>query len=244
MRHLVKHEPRSSVLEVVLDPGEAITAETHAMIARSPTVRLDVQPGGATGARDGSHRAGERRSVGLLSWLTAIVLAVIRRLTGGATFLTSRVSAPHGGWVWLAPPRNGGIRHVVFRDEAMVLSAGAFVASAGEITLAVRGGGLGAALARRGPLLIEASGRGDLWVAGYGAIEEISCDGSLLVDSEHLVGFDASLEMKIRGESARHLGRAGPGEGAACELSGRGRILLQTRATGALVDWLAPLLPP
>jgi uncharacterized protein (AIM24 family) len=40
------------------------------------------------------------------------------------------------------------------------------------------------------------------------------------------------------------LGFLASGEGIVCEFQGQGRILIQTRNTGALVDWLTPMLPP
>ncbi|WP_437894401.1 TIGR00266 family protein [Sorangium sp. So ce124] len=231
MQHRTKHEPSSSLLEVSLDPGEALLAEAGAMVARSPSLRTEV-------------RLNAGRGAGLLGRLKAFLVALLRKLAGGETFFVSWIEAPEGGWVWLAPPLSGGIKHVRLQGEMLLFSAGSYLASAGDVDVKVRWGGLRAILAREGVFFIEASGVGDLWITSYGAIEELPCDGSLVVDSGHLVGFDASLALKIRSPGGGLTGLMVSGEGVVCELSGRGRVLIQSRSAGALVGWLAPLLPP
>ncbi|KYF54266.1 hypothetical protein BE04_30670 [Sorangium cellulosum] len=231
MQHRTKHEPSSALLEVSLDPGEALLAEAGAMVARSPRLRTVV-------------RLNAGRGAGLFGRLKALVVALLRKLAGGETFFVDHIEAPEGGWVWLAPPLSGRVKHVPLRGETMLFSAGAYLASAGDIDVKVRWGGLRAVLAREGVFFIEASGVGDLWITSYGAIEELPCDGSLIVDGGHLVGFDASLALKIRSPGGGLMGLMVSGEGVVCEFTGRGRVLIQSRSAGALVGWLAPLLPP
>ncbi len=86
--------------------------------------------------------------------------------------------------MWLAPPLSGGIKHVRLQGETVLFGAGSYLASAGDVDVKVRWGGLRAILAREGVFFIEASGVGDLWITSYGAIEELPCDGTLVVDSE------------------------------------------------------------
>ncbi|WP_437479175.1 TIGR00266 family protein [Sorangium sp. So ce1014] len=232
MQHRTKHEPSSSLLEVTLDPGEALLAEAGAMVARSPSLRTVV-------------RLNAGRGAGLLGRLKAFVIALLRKLSGGETFFVNHIEAPEGGgWVWLAPPLSGRVRHVPLQGETMLFSAGSYLASAGDIDVRVRWGGLRAVLAREGVFFIEASGVGDLWITSYGAIEELVCDGSLLVDGGHLVGFDASLALELRSPGGGLMGLMVSGEGVVCEFTGRGRVLIQSRSADALVGWLAPLLPP
>ncbi|WP_437285613.1 TIGR00266 family protein [Sorangium sp. So ce406] len=231
MQHRTKHEPSSALLEVQLDPGEALTAEAGAMVARSPSLRTEV-------------RLNAGRGAGFFGRLKALFIALLRKFAGGETFFVNRIEAPEGGWLWLAPPLSGRVKHVALRGETMLFSAGSYLASAGDIDVKVRWGGLRGVLAREGIFFIEASGIGDLWITSYGAIEELPCDGSLVVDGGHLVGFDASLALKIRSPGGGLMGLVLSGEGVVCELTGRGRVLIQSRSAGALVGWLAPLLPP
>ncbi len=217
MEHTVKHGPSASMLQIDLGPGEEVRAAVGAMVARSAGVRMDVRPAG-------------RRSAGPLATLLGLLAAALRKLLGGSAFLVNRFSSRARGWVWLAPAMSGGVQHVPLRGSAMIFRARSFLASAGDVDLAVQSGRGLAELAEEGSLL-RASGSGDVWVSSYGALEEIECDGACLVDGGHVVGFDAALGITVR-------------RGGACELTGRGRVLVQARSAEALVGWLSPLLPP
>ena len=81
-------------------------------------------------------------------------------------------------------------------------------------------------------------------MTSYGAIDEIQCNGSYIVDNGHIVGFDSSLNFKIKSAGGGMLGFLASGEGLVCEFQGQGKILIQSRNTSALVDWLTPMLPP
>ena len=183
------------------------------------------------------------RKAGFFGKLKALFIAFIRKMVGGETFFVNHFSAPQGGWVWLAPAMSGSIRHIPMQGNSMIFSAGAYLAHMGEIDLKMRWGGLRAILAKEGAFFIEAGGVGDLWVNSYGAVDEIQCNGSYIVDNGHIVGFDSSLTFKIRSAGGGLMGFMASGEGLVCEFTGQGRILIQSRNTGALVSWLTPMLP-
>lgn len=230
MQHIVKHEPTFSMLEVQVAPGEVLIAEAGAMVARASHLDMAVK-----------LNAG--RKAGFFGKLKAVLIAFIRKLIGGETFFVNHFSSPQGGWVWLAPSLSGGIQHIPLQGQSMLFSSGAYLASAGEVDLKMRFGGLRALLAKEGAFFIECSGQGDLWVNSYGAIDEVQCNGSYIVDNGHIVGFDSSLDFKIRTPGGGAMGFLGSGEGLVCEFQGQGRILIQSRNLGALVGWLSPMLP-
>lgn len=230
MQHIVKYEPSFSMLQIGLAPGEVLVAEAGAMVARSSDLGMEVK-----------LNAG--RNPGFFGKLKAICIALLRKMAGGETFFVNHFSSVQGGWVWLAPALSGGIKHIPLQGSSMLFSAGAFLASAGDVDLKMRWGGLRGILAKEGAFFVEASGAGDLWVSSYGAVDEIMCDGSYIVDNGHIVGFDASLDFKIRSAGGGVMGFMASGEGLVCEFTGRGRILIQSRNTGALVSWLTRLLP-
>jgi uncharacterized protein (TIGR00266 family) len=230
MRQLIKHEPTFSLLEVSLDPAEVLIAEAGAMVARDQGVTMEVRLNAGPGA-------------GFFGRMKALFVALVRKLVGGETFFVNHYTAPRGGWVWLAPPTSGAIRHIYLQGSAMLFSTGAYLASAGPVGLRVRWGGLKGLLAKEGAFFLEASGTGDLWVTSYGAIDEISVHGSYVVDTGHIVGFDAALGYRIRAAGGGLAGLLASGEGLVCEFTGQGRVLIQSRSTGSLVGWLAPLLP-
>ncbi|MEM1030813.1 MAG: TIGR00266 family protein [Myxococcota bacterium] len=230
-QHLVKYEPTFSLLEVNLAPGEVLVAEAGSMVARASTLEMDVK-----------LNAG--RNPGFFGKLKALVIALLRKVVGGETFFVNHFHGGQGGWVWLAPALSGGVRHIPLQPgQTMLFSTGAFLASAGAVDLKLRFGGLRALLAREGAFFLEASGQGDLWVTSYGAIDEIYCNGTYVVDNGHIVGFDQSLDFNIRTPGGGAMGFFGSGEGLVCEFSGQGRILIQSRNLGALVGWLTRLMP-
>lgn len=230
MQQIIKYEPSFSLLQLQLGPGENLVAEAGSMVARASHVGMQVK-----------LNAG--RNAGFFGKLKAFLIAMLRKMVGGETFFVNHFSAPQGGWVWLAPAMSGSIRHMPMQGNAMLFSAGAYLAHMGDVDLKMRWGGLRAILAKEGAFFVEASGTGDLWVTSYGAIDEVMCNGTYIVDNGHIVGFDSSLTFKIKSAGGGLLGFMASGEGLVCEFSGQGRILIQSRNTGALVDWLRPMLP-
>jgi uncharacterized protein (TIGR00266 family) len=229
-QHTLKHQPTFGMLEVRLAPGEVLVAEAGAMVARQADLGMEVKLNAPAGA-------------GFLGKLRALAVALIRKLVAGETLFVNHFSSPRGGWVWLAPTLSGALRHLVLQGNRMLFSAGAFVASTGDISLRPRFGGLRSLFAKEGLFFLEASGSGELWISSYGAIEEIQCQGSYVVDTGHVVGFDASLDFSIKTPGGGLTGFFGSGEGLVCEFRGQGRILVQSRNLGALVGWISPLLP-
>lgn len=231
MQQMIKYEPSFSMLQVNLGPGEVLIAEAGAMVARSSNLQMEVK-----------LNAG--KNAGFFGKMKAFFIALIRRIVGGETFFVNHFSSPQGGFVWLAPPLSGSIKSIPMRGNAMLFSAGSYLASYGDIDLKMRWGGLRAILSKEGAFFVEASGNGEVWVTSYGAIDEVHCNGTYVVDNGHIVGFDSSLTFKIKSSGGGLLGFLASGEGLVCEFQGQGRILIQTRNTGALVDWLTPMLPP
>jgi uncharacterized protein (TIGR00266 family) len=230
-RHQITHGPTFSLLKLEVAPGEVLVAEAGAMVARSSDLEMDVK-----------LNAGN--NPGWLGKLKTLFIALLRKYIGGETFFVNHFHAAAGGWVWLAPAMSGAIRHIVLAaEESMLFSTGAYLASSGAIDLKLRFGGLRALFAKEGAFFIETLGPGEIWITSYGAIDEVQCEGSYIVDSGHVVGFDSSLTFKIRAPGGGALGLFASGEGMVCEFEGHGRILIQSRNVGALVGWLSRMLP-
>jgi uncharacterized protein (TIGR00266 family) len=229
-QHIIKHQPVFSLLEVQLAPGEVLVAEAGAMVARAPQVQMDVKLNAPANA-------------GFFGKMKAFFIALIRKILAGETFFVNHFHSPQGGWVWLAPSVSGGVKHIVLQGNTMLFSSGAYLASAGNIIMRPRFGGCRSLLAKEGAWFLEASGMGEMWVTSYGAIEEVICNGSYIVDTGHIVGFDSSLNFTLRRPGGGMMSFLASGEGLVCEFTGQGRIYIQTRNLGALVDWLTPLLP-
>ncbi|MCK6593097.1 MAG: TIGR00266 family protein [Polyangiaceae bacterium] len=231
MQQMIKYEPSFSMLQLALAPGEVLIAEAGSMVARSSNIQMEVK-----------LNAG--KNAGFFGKLKAIMIALLRKVIGGETFFVNHFSSPQGGFVWLAPALSGGIKHIPLQNSTMMFSAGSYLASAGDIDLKMRWGGLRAILSKEGAFFVEARGTGEVWVTSYGAIEEVYCNGSYIVDNGHIVGFDSNLTFNIKSAGGGLLGFMASGEGLVCEFQGQGRILIQTRNTSSLVSWLTPMLPP
>ena len=71
---------------------------------------------------------------------------------------------------------------------------------------------------------------------------EAAAGQSYTVDTGHLVAFTEGMGFKVRsvgGIKSTLLS----GEGLVVDLTGPGRVLMQTRSTDAFLAWLIPLLP-
>ncbi|MCK6544319.1 TIGR00266 family protein [Myxococcota bacterium] len=231
MFHELKHGPTMGTLEVSLEPGEEITAEAGAMVLRTPNVSMTTH-------LNASARAG---FVGLLvSFFTALV----RKVMGGDTFLVNRFETEGPGKVVFAPALSGELVHRRLAGEAIILRPGAYLASAGDLDIRVRWAGLRGLFARQGLFFVQVGGQGDLWFSSYGAVEELTVEGTHVIDTGHVLAFDPTLDFAIRNAGSGALGFLASGEGLVMEFTGRGRVWVQTRNLDALVGWITPLLPP
>jgi uncharacterized protein (TIGR00266 family) len=234
LAHAITHGPSFAMLRVDLQPGQVLIAEAGSMVARHSHVAMEVK-----------MNAGQ--SAGLFAKLWALVIAFIRKVIGGETFFVNHFSAPQAGSVWVAPTMSGQIAHRrLGPGERLVLSSGAYVASAGDIDVKMKFGGLKSILAKEGAFMLEIVGGGtggDLWFTSYGGIQAIDIHGPYMVDNGHLVGYEGQLTMNIKSAGGGLLGFMASGEGLVCEFNGQGRIYIQSRNLSSLTGWLTPLLP-
>lgn len=230
MQHEITHGPSFALLHVHLAPGETIVAEAGAMVTRAPSVGMRV-------------RLNASRRAGFWGALVAFCIAIARKFLGGETMFFNEFSSEVAGDVTLAPTMSGQIQHRRLAGERIILQAGAFLASAGDVDIRLRWGGIRALLSREGLFFLEAFGTGDLFFSSYGGIEEISVQGSYIVDTGHMVAFDGNLDFRIRSAGGGALGLLASGEGLVCEFTGHGRVYIQSRNISALVRWLTPYLP-
>lgn len=230
----IVHGPSFALLKLKLSPGETITAEAGAMVARRGAIHMRT-------------RLNARRGGGWLAWLGSFLVALVRKFVGGETFMVNDFSCTDDGAnaseLWLAPTFSGTVVHKRLENQTLLLSAGAFLGMAGDLDLRLRWGGLRALLAREGLFFLELSGTGDLFYGSYGGTYDVDVDGTFVVDNGHLVAFDPALNFSIRSPGGGGLGFLASGEGLVMEFQGRGKVTLQSRNVAALVHWLSPLLP-
>lgn len=229
MNHEVTHDPAFSLLRVDLQPGETLVSEPGAMVAMTQNVNLEA-------------KLTTSPSAGMGATAKALIAAVVRKFLGGESFFVTHYTAP-GGTVWLAPTMSGSIVHHSLQNSSITLSAGAYVASHGNIDVLARYGGIRGILAKEGIFFLEVSGNGDIWFNSFGGVDEIEVNGSYIVDNGHIVGWTGNLKMNLKSAGGGLVGMLASGEGLVCEFTGQGKIWIQSRNLPSIVDWLSPLLP-
>ncbi len=216
----LQSRPSYSLAVVKLSPNERIRAEAGAMVSMSASLALETKAEG-----------GIFKSLG-------------RALLGGESFFQNFFQAgPEGGEITLAPELPGDIAVVEVGEKRLFIQAGSYLASEIGVELTTKVS-LKALMSAEGFSLLEASGQGKVLVSSYGAIfERVLADGEkYIVDTSHLVAFDSSLGISPR-TAGGVKSTLFSGEGLVIEMTGPGRVFIQTRSPKALIDWIIPQLP-
>lgn len=216
----LKHRPSYSLAVVSLKGHEAIRVEPGAMVSHSAGMTTDTRVEG-----------------GLLGGL--------KRMIGGESFFMNTWQAPaQGGEVTLAPALPGDMLVLEVSGGDFLLQSGAFVASENTLTIDSTWGGSRGFFGSGSLILLRVSGQGKVVLGCYGAIEERSLQAgeTYIVDTGHIVGFDGSINFSVSKVGSWKSTLLG-GEGLVCQLTGPGRVLMQTRSEEALISWLVPRIP-
>lgn len=217
----IKYRPSYSLAVTRLAPGEVIQVEGGAMVGFSAGVTLETKAQGG------------------------ILKSLARSVLGGESFFVNTYRAPaQGGEILLAPALPGDMAVRSLQGETLLVQSGSYVASSEAIELDTKWGGAKTFFAREGLFMLRVSGTGILLLSSYGAIHEMDLEAgqTYTVDTGHLVAFTEGMGFKVR--------RIGgikstlfSGEGLVVDLTGPGRMLLQTRSEDAFLSWLIPRLP-
>jgi uncharacterized protein (TIGR00266 family) len=220
MRHDVLYRPSYSMLVVQMEAGEQVLAEAGAMVSMSSGIEVQTTTRG-----------------GLFAGLRRAVL-------GGESFFVNTFTAREAGEVTFAPPVSGDVVHLVVGDQPVLAQSTAFLASAATVQVDSKWGGARSFFAGEGFFLLKLDGRGDAWLASYGAIHEraLAAGERYVVDTGHIVAFDSGVEYQVRRIGGLKTTLFG-GEGLVADFVGPGRIWMQSRSPGAFLNWLIPHLP-
>jgi uncharacterized protein (TIGR00266 family) len=217
----ILYRPSYSLARIALEGGEEVRVEGGSMVSMSDGVRLET---GATG--------GLWRSLG-------------RSLFGGETFFQNTLRAPsNGGTVWVAPALPGDLLSMDLGGEGILVQSGSYVASAMGIDLETKWSGAKTFFASEGLIMLRASGAGKILLSSYGAIHEMALGPGerYTVDTGHLVAFSEEIGFRVRAIGGVK-STMFSGEGLVVDLTGPGRVLMQSRSTDQFLAWLIPQLP-
>lgn len=216
----IKHRPAYSLAIATLSGNEQIRAEPGAMVSYTDGVSTDTKVEG-----------------GLFGGL--------KRMVGGESFFVNTWTAPaQGGEVSLAPALPGDMTVLEVSSHDLMIQSGAFVASEHSVTIDSSWGGSKGFFGSGSLILLRVSGSGKVLIGCYGAIEErqLGPGESFTVDTGHIVGFDGTMQFKVNKVGSWKSTILG-GEGLVCQLTGPGRVLMQTRSEEALIGWIIPQIP-
>jgi uncharacterized protein (TIGR00266 family) len=208
----------------VLAPGEPVRVESGAMSATSAGVAIEAAIQG-----------------GLMKGLT-------RKLLGGESLFVTTYTAPdQGGWVDVGHQLPGDVAVVpIVADQPFVVTRGCWIANSHEVVVETRWAGMDSWVGDEGGFVMRAHGQGELVVGAYGAIDslELGPGEAIVVDSGHVVAYDAGVQTQLREAVAdRSIQSMKSGEGWVFDFTGPGRVLPQTRNPKALTAWLTRELP-
>ncbi len=221
MKVEILFRPSYSIAKVLLDSNEGIVAESGAMVGMSTDLQVETKMRG-----------------GLFQSLARSVL-------GGESFFvnTYRASA-RGGELLLAPTLPGDVFTTELAGETYLVQSGSFLASAEGVVTDTKWSGARTFFGGEGLIMLRCSGSGTLILSSYGAIHELTLAAgeTYTVDTGHLVAFSEKMGFKVRAIGGLKTTVLG-GEGLVVDLTGPGRVLLQTRSEGAFLNWLLPKIP-
>lgn len=205
----------------MLDPGEAIRAESGAMVSMSPTITLEAKAAGGLGKALG-------------------------RLLGGESFFQTTFTATHGpGEVILAPSALGDVMSLdVGPQGGWMITSGCYLASNTGVQTETKLSGR-AFFAGEGMFLLRTYGQGTLLISSFGAIHAIQLGPGqpYVVDTGHIVAFNETMPFQVRTSARGLMNSLTSGEGYVAEFTGPGVIYLQTRSPQAFGPWIGNFVP-
>ncbi len=217
-----------------------------------PIARLALSRGESVKIENGSmvYSRGVEISGGLNSkkkGLGGVLGAIGRSITSGESmFVTTATGTVDDGEIAIAPPIPGKIISLqVGGQQQYRLNTGAFLACDATLDYTMVNQGLGRAVfgGTGGLFVMETNGAGTILVSAFGDILslDVTPESPLVVDNEHVVAWDASLNYNIQVAS----GMFGftTGEGVVNSFNGYGRVYIQTRNLQNLAQAMHPYLP-
>jgi len=217
----ILYKPSYSLGVLGLAGAEKVQVEGGAMVSMSPGVTLETKAAG-----------GIMKSLG-------------RSIFGGESFFMNTFTAPpQGGEVTVAPALPGDMFSLDLLGEDLLVQSGSYVASEMGIELNTKWGGAKMFFASESVVMLKTSGIGKLLLSSYGAIHEVNLNAgeTYTVDTGHLVAFTEGMGFDVKKVGGLK-STLFSGEGLVVELTGQGRVLLQSRSTQAFLAWLIPQLP-
>lgn len=217
----VRYRPAFALAMVTLDKKESIQVEAGAMVGMSPDLEMKTE------ARGGFMKSFSRAAFG-----------------GESFFLNTYTAKKEGDSIALAPPLPGDVMVVEMTGETLMVQSGSYLGSSEGIKVETKWSGAKTFFSGEGLIMLRLSGHGTLIISSYGAIHpmELAAGQSYVVDTGHLVTFEDHMKLKVK-KVAGWKSTLFSGEGLVAELTGPGKLTLQSRSQDSFLSWLLPKIP-
>jgi uncharacterized protein (TIGR00266 family) len=211
--------PAFAFAEVVLAAGDSVRVEAGAMAMTRGDIEIST-----------STRGG--------------FLKGLRRSVGGESFFVNDFSSRSSGVVGVAPTLPGDMVLTSLNGGPMLVQSGSWIASDPAVEVDTKWGGSRGFFSGAGLFLLRCSGHGDMLLSSYGATQltTLDPDETLTLDTGHIVAFDESVQYSVRKAGSWKSTLLG-GEGLVTDLTGPGRVWLQTRSSADLLEWIKLRVP-
>lgn len=219
MNYQILYQDAFPVVKCDLAQGESIKAESDAMVAMSGTLDVNGSMGGN------------------------LISGIARRVLAGESFFFQNIVASRGpGYVLLGHPIPGGIIDVYLDGSynLRVQKDGFLAATQGiQVDTAIQNLAQGI-FSREGFFVVNARGRGTVFLSSYGAIHAINLDPGeeAIVDNGHLVAWPDYMNYRIEKASNGWISSIMSGECLVCRFRGPGTVLIQTRNPASFTQWI------
>jgi uncharacterized protein (TIGR00266 family) len=217
----ILHQPSFALAVIQLQAEQSILAEAGAMVSMSANVELQSQmKGGLMGA--------------------------LKRAVGGESAFVSTFTARGGpGEVSFAPGAPGDIAAIELNNQMFMVQSSSYLAGDASLTVDTKWGGAKTFFGGEGLFVMQVSGTGLLLLTSFGAIhrKQLRAGERYVVDTGHLVAWEASLQYSLRKAASGFFRTMVSGEGIVAEFAGPGELLIQTRNLAAFAGLLKPFFP-
>lgn len=222
MKYEILDSPDFALLQVTLDSGDKIVAESGAMVAQDSQIAVE------TSMRGGLLGAAKRKLLG-----------------GESLFQNTFTSQAAGQRLYLAAGAEGDMRaEQLGPGEEFFMTSGAYIAHIGDdLVIDTKFGGVKGFFSGVGLFMLRIVGPGTVFYGSYGALHPVNVqNGNYTVDTGHIVGFTSGLSYKVRAFNG-FKGLFFSGEGLVADFSGSGTVYTQTRNASSLVSFVHPFRP-
>ncbi len=214
--------PGATAAEIRLKPGQKITAEGGAMIAKTTAISITTS-------------TQQKKSGGIIKG--------IKRMIAGENFFLNHYTAPsEGGTLWLGATHTGDMAQKELKGENLIIQGGSFVACTENITIDASWQGFKNLLSRESLFWIKASGTGTVIFNSFGAIYPLEVDGEHIVDTGHIVAFEETLNFSLTKAGKSWINSILGGEGLVCKFKGKGIVWIQSHNTSSFGAIIGPKL--